>query len=89
VMELLDAMCSMEQAKSVVEYSLASCFRRSYSTIFKALDEMKLEEMWLAQRLVDYLPRWPLLVADSRSDAPASALCAYDENSYSPRRYSR
>jgi hypothetical protein len=69
LMELLDAMCSMEDAKSVVEYSLASCFRRSYSTIFKAINEMKREEMWLTHRLADYLPRpkaWPfwLLIVD-------------------------
>ena len=36
LMELVDAICSNPQAKSVVEYSLTPCFRRSYSTIFKA-----------------------------------------------------
>jgi len=30
LMDLLDAMCSMPEAKSVVEYSLSSLFRRSY-----------------------------------------------------------
>jgi len=69
LMELLDAMCSFPGAKSVVEYSLASCFRRSYSTIFKAIDEMDLDEMWLPERVRDYLPRpktWPfwLLLVD-------------------------
>ncbi len=39
LMDLLDALCSSTQASSVVELSLESCFRRSYSTIFKALDE--------------------------------------------------
>jgi hypothetical protein len=69
LMDLLDAMCSDGQAKSVVEYSLSPHFRRSYSTIFKGIDEMSLDEMWLAHRLATYLPRpqqWPfwLLLAD-------------------------
>ena len=69
LMDLLDAMCSMPSAKSVVEYSLASVFRPSYSTLFKAIAEMELEEMWLPHRLAPYLPRpqgWPfwLLMVD-------------------------
>ena len=69
LMELLDAICSVPGAKSVVEYSLAACFRRSYSTIFKAIDEMKLEPLWLVYQLAPYFPRpkrWPfrLLIAD-------------------------
>ena len=69
LMDLLDAMCSMPEAKSVVEYSLASVFPRSYSTLFKAIAEMELEERWLPHRLAPYLPRakgWPfwLLMVD-------------------------
>ena len=69
LMDLLDAMCSMPGAKSVVEYSLASVFLRSYSTLFKAIAEMELEAMWLPHRLAPYLPRpqaWPfwLLMVD-------------------------
>jgi hypothetical protein len=69
LMELLDAICSRAEAKSVVEYSLADCFRRSYSTIFKAINEIKLNEMALPQQLAPYLPRpqaWPfwLLIVD-------------------------
>lgn len=68
-MDLLDAMCSVPDARSVVEYSLAACYRRSYSTIFKAIDEMNLEPMWLPHQLGPYLPRpkkWPfwLLMVD-------------------------
>lgn len=55
LMDLLDAMCSMPEARSVVEYSLASCFPRSYSTVFKAVNEMKLEDLWLANGLPSYL----------------------------------
>lgn len=69
LMDLLDAMCSVPDAESVVEYSLASCFRRSYSTIFKATDKVHLGEMWLPYQLGPYLPRpkiWPfrLLMVD-------------------------
>ena len=72
MMELLDAMCSFPDATSVVEYSLAACFRRSYSTIFKAINEMALEEMWLPHQVGCYLPRrreWPfwLLMVDVTS----------------------
>lgn len=68
LMELVDAMCSMLHAKSVVEYSLAPCFRRSYSTIFMAVDELSMDEMWLAKQVGAFLPRpqkrafWLLLV---------------------------
>lgn len=69
LMDLLDAMCSMPSAKLVVEYSLASVFRPSYSTLFRAIAEMELEKMWLPHRLAPYLPRpqgWPfwLLMVD-------------------------
>jgi len=69
LMELLDAICSVGDASSVVEYSLAACFRRSYSTIFKAINEMEIEESWLTQQVSPYLARprqWPfwLLMVD-------------------------
>lgn len=69
LLELLDALCSQPETRSVVEYSLAPCYRRSYSTIFKALDELRLSPLWLPLRLAPYLPRptqrpfW-LLIAD-------------------------
>ena len=67
-MDLLDAMSST-RASSVVEYSLSPAFRRSYSSLFKAIDETKLNEKWLAEQVVPYLPRpqrWPfrLLMVD-------------------------
>ena len=69
LLELLDAMCSTPHATSVVAYSLAASYRRSYSTIFKAIDALQLAPLWLPQRLGPYLPRpakrpfW-LLIAD-------------------------
>lgn len=56
-MELVDAICSNPHARSVVEYSLTPCFRRSYSTIFKAINEMKWDELATAHLLAPYLPR--------------------------------
>ena len=56
-MELVDAICSNPHARSVVAYSLTPCFRRSYSTIFKAINEMELDELATAHLLAPYLPR--------------------------------
>jgi len=69
LMDLVDAMCSRPKARSVVEYSLAACFPRSYSTIFKAIKEMAVEAMFLPYRLAPYFPKpkiWPfwLLLVD-------------------------
>jgi len=57
LMELVDAICSNPHARSVVEYSLTPCFRRSYSTIFKAINEMEMDDLMTAHLLAPYLPR--------------------------------
>jgi hypothetical protein len=57
LMELVDAIGSNGEADSVVAYSLTACYRRSYSTIFKAINEMAWEEMSSAHLLAPYLPR--------------------------------
>jgi hypothetical protein len=57
LMELVDAICSNPHARSVVEYSLTPCFRRSYSTIFKAINEMEWDELATAHLLAPYLPQ--------------------------------
>lgn len=54
-MELVDAICSNPHARSVVEYSLTPCFRRSYSTIFKAINEMTWDDLMLARLVTPYL----------------------------------
>jgi len=57
LMELVDAICSNPFARSVVEYSLTPCFRRSYSTLFKAINEMEMDDLMTAHLLAPYLPR--------------------------------
>lgn len=57
LMELVDAICSNPHARSVVEYSLTPCFRRSYSTIFKAIAEMTWDEKAIVRLLATYLPQ--------------------------------
>jgi len=56
-MELVDALCSNGSARSVVEYSLTPCFRRTYSTLYKALAEWTWDEGQLARLLAPSLPR--------------------------------
>ena len=68
-MELVDAMCGVPNAHSVVEYSLSPSFRRSYSMISKGIAGVDFEPLWLPYRLAPYLPRpqkWPfwLLLVD-------------------------
>jgi hypothetical protein len=55
-MELVDALCSTPAARSVVEYSLAPCFRRTYSTLYKALAEWSWDQAQLARLLAPFLP---------------------------------
>jgi len=68
LMELVDALCSHPTATSVVELSQATCFRRSYSSLFKAIDEWEVPDMLLPHLLQPYLPAprqrpfWLLLV---------------------------
>ena len=69
LMNLVDAMCSYPQAQSVVEYSLAPVFLRSYSTISKALTEVTIDEKMLPSLISPYLPpprqrRFRLLMVD-------------------------
>jgi DDE superfamily endonuclease len=56
LMELVDALCSNGSARSVVEYTLTPCFRRSYSTLYKALAEWTWNEGQLAHLLSPFLP---------------------------------
>lgn len=68
LLELLDAMGSNPTATSVVELSQTACFRRSYSNLFKAIDEWQPAKMLLAHLLRPYLPTprqrpfWLLLI---------------------------
>ncbi len=56
LMELVDALCSTGSARSVVELCLTPCFRRSYSTLYKALAEWTWDQGQLARLLSPFLP---------------------------------
>ncbi len=56
-MELIDALCSNVGSGSPVELTLTSVFRRTYSTMYKAIDELQWEDRQLAQVLASYLPK--------------------------------
>ena len=91
LMELLDALASNPQARSVVEYSLTPCFRRSYSTLFKAIAEMNWEQRTLPQLLAEYLPRptqrsfWLLGVDVSSQPRPYAGSLADRSMVYQPQ----
>jgi DDE superfamily endonuclease len=57
LMELVDALCSTPSARSVVELCLAPCFRRTYTTLYKALAEWTWDQGQLAHLLSPFLPR--------------------------------
>ena len=38
IMELIDALCSQTAAQSVVELSMEGCFRRTYNSVYSAID---------------------------------------------------
>lgn len=57
LMELVDAMCSNATARSVAEYSLTACFRRTYSALYKAVASCQRTELGLARLLAPCLPR--------------------------------
>lgn len=71
-MELVDAMCSKPDAKSVAEYSLAPCFQREYPSLYKGVGDLGLEPLWLVKRLTPFLPEqrvrsYHLLIVDVTS----------------------
>jgi hypothetical protein len=55
-MELVDALCSSPGAASAVELTLAPAYRRSYSTLYKAVDEFSGGSLQLGELLAPYLP---------------------------------
>ncbi len=57
LMELMDALSSHRNAKSVVELSLDACFRRGHDSIFQGIAEWKWETDHLAEMAAEYLPK--------------------------------
>lgn len=56
LMEVIDALCSNPAAESPVELTLAGCYRRSYSTLYKAVDGFEWPTLQVAELLSPYLP---------------------------------
>jgi hypothetical protein len=56
LMDLLDALCSNTQATSVVELSLNPAFRRSYTALYKGIDEAELVEEAISGPVGSHLP---------------------------------
>jgi hypothetical protein len=89
-MDLVDALCSYPEADSVVAYSLSPVFRRSYSTISKALSEMRMAEVVLPHLLLPYLPRprqrpfWLLLLDVTPQPRPYAQVVADRGLVYAP-----
>lgn len=54
-MELVDALCSSTAAQSPVELTLTPCFRRTYTALYKAVDEYTCESEQWAHLLAPYL----------------------------------
>lgn len=57
LMELVDALCSTPNARSVVELSLTPCFRRTHTALYKAIAACEWCDGQLAQLLAAYLPQ--------------------------------
>lgn len=55
-MDLLDALCSNQSARSTVELSLSPHFRRSYSALFKAIAAFDMDDTELAHLAAPHLP---------------------------------
>jgi hypothetical protein len=90
LLELVDALCSNPTATSVVELSQTACFRRSYSSLFKAVDEWCAPKMLLPQLLRPYLPLprqrpfWLLMVDVTAQPRPYGETVADRSMVYQP-----
>lgn len=90
LLELVDALCSNPTATSVVELSQTACFRRSYSSLFKAIDEWSGPKMLLPHLLRHYLPPprqrsfWLLLVDVTAQPRPYGHTVADRSMVYQP-----
>jgi hypothetical protein len=56
-LELLDALCSFPAAESPVQLTLSPEFRRTYTALYKAVDETNWKDISPAQLVADAVPR--------------------------------
>jgi hypothetical protein len=83
LMEVIDALCSSPAAESPVELTSAGCYRRSYSTLYKAVDGFAWHTLQAAELLSPYVPtprrrRFGLFGVDVTSQPRAYALTLRD-----------
>ncbi len=57
LMDLIDTLRGNTNARTVVELSLNPCFRRDYSSLFKAIDECQIESSRIPKLVKPHLPR--------------------------------
>ncbi len=56
LMELVDALCSYPEAKSVVELSLSPYFRRGHASLYEAINDYEWGKDTLAHLAAPYIP---------------------------------
>ena len=56
-LELVDALCGFPAAESPVQLTLSPEFRRTYTALYKAIDEASWEDISLAKLTADAVPR--------------------------------
>lgn len=61
--ELLDALLSSEPVRSFPDLSRAPVFRRSWASVYAALEDGRIDSDWLLRRLVQQLPATGLVLA--------------------------
>lgn len=91
-LELLDALSSQTRARSPVELSLASCFRREHGSVYAAINTLSLDNKLIQKVTAKQLPeksgRFHQLVVDVTACPRPEAYCLADRgNVYAgPRR---
>ena len=55
-MELVDALCSYAKANSVVELSLAPCFRRGHASLYAAIASYEWKKEMMARLAAPFVP---------------------------------
>ena len=82
-LELVDALCGFPEAETLVQLTLSPEFRRTYTALYKAIDEVAWEDISIAKLVANAVPRpqhWPfwLFLVDVTSQPRPFALTLSD-----------